>query len=69
MEVTYKNNTLRKYAENAKFSVQKLGMRRSELYLRRIGDLIAAETLDSDSIPSNGVKKKELWESKQKHQN
>ena len=54
MEVTYKNNTLRKYAENAKFSVQKLGPRRSELYLKRIGDLLAAETLeDVRHLPGN----------------
>lgn len=46
MDVTYKNNKLRKYAENKKFSVQKLGPLRSELYLLRIGDLLAAETLE-----------------------
>ena len=47
MNVTYKNNTLRKYAEVARFSVQKLGPKRSELYLRRIGDLMAANTLEN----------------------
>lgn len=46
MDVTYKNNKLRKYAEDAKFSIQKLGKRRSELYLQRIGDLMAAQTLE-----------------------
>ncbi len=46
MEVTYKNNKLRKYAEDERFSVQKLGKVRSELYLQRIGDLISAQTLE-----------------------
>ena len=46
MEVTYKNNTLRKYAEDEKFSIRKLGARRSDLYIRRIGDLMAQETLE-----------------------
>ena len=54
MEVTYKNNNLRKYAEDDNYSVQKLGPVRSKLYLRRIGDLIAAETLeDTKSLPGN----------------
>ena len=46
MQVTYKNKKLQKYAEDARFSVQKLGQRRSELYLQRIADLLAAETLE-----------------------
>ena len=46
MDLTYKNNQLRKYAEDAKFSVRKLGPKRSKLYLERIGDLMAAETLE-----------------------
>ena len=47
MDVTYKNKELKKYAEDARFSVQKLGTRRSKLYLQRIGDLLAAETLET----------------------
>lgn len=46
MDVTYRNNKLRKYAEDERYSVQKLGPLRSELYLKRIGDLLAAETLE-----------------------
>lgn len=46
MEVTYKNKTLKKYAEDARFSVQRLGKTRSNLYLQRISDLFAAETLE-----------------------
>lgn len=46
MEVTYKNSTLRKYAEDEKFSIRKLGAIRSDLYIRRIGDLMAQETLE-----------------------
>lgn len=46
MEVTYKNKTLKKYAEDARFSVRRLGKRRSDLYLQRVSDLLAAETLE-----------------------
>jgi len=46
MDVTYKNNKLRKYAEDEKFSVQKLGMTRSDIYLERIENLMAAQTLE-----------------------
>ena len=46
MDVTYKNKKLQKYAEDAGYSIQKLGPRRSELYLQRIGDLIGATTLE-----------------------
>lgn len=54
MDLTYKTKTLQKYAEDAKFSVKKLGALRSKLYLRRIGDLMAAETLeDVRNIPGN----------------
>jgi len=54
MEVTYKNNTLRKYAEDEKYSIRKLGTKRSGLYLRRIGDLMAADTLeDTRYLPGN----------------
>ena len=54
MDVTYKNKKLQKYAEDEKYSVQKLGPRRSELYLQRIGDLISAETLeDVRYLPGN----------------
>lgn len=54
MEVTYKNNKLRRCAEDANYSVQKLGPLRSELYLKRIGDLLAAETLeDTRGLPGN----------------
>ena len=54
MDITYKNSKLKKYAENKKFSVQKLGQLRSDLYLRRIGDLMAAETLeDTRNLPGH----------------
>lgn len=46
MEVFFKNKKLQKYAENTKFSITKLGPQRSELYMRRIGDLMAAESLE-----------------------
>ena len=46
MKVTYKNKKLQKYAEDASFSVRKLGVIRSELYLKHVGDLMAAETLE-----------------------
>lgn len=37
---------MKRYAEDASFSVQKLGKRRSDLYLQRVSDLFAAETLE-----------------------
>lgn len=46
MEVAYGNNKLRKCAEDEKYSIKTLGPIRSELYLRRIGDLLAAESLE-----------------------
>lgn len=54
MDVTYKNHKLRKYAEDKSFSERKLGSMRSELYLKRIEDLLVAETLeDTRSLPGN----------------
>ena len=54
MDVTYKNNTLRRYAEDKKFSIRKLGTIRSGLYLQRIEDLMAADTLESTRyLPGN----------------
>lgn len=46
MDISYKNNKLKKFAEDATFSIRHLGALRSELYLRRIGDLMAAATLE-----------------------
>ncbi|MBO7562375.1 MAG: killer suppression protein HigA [Bacteroidales bacterium] len=54
MDVTYKNNKLRKYAEDERFSVRQLGPIRSKLYLQHIGNLLAAETLeDTRYLPGN----------------
>ena len=54
MNITYKNKKLKRFAEDYKYSVQKLGPNRSELYVRRIGDLTAAETLeDVKYLPGN----------------
>ena len=47
MDVTYNNKDRKKYAEDARFSIKKLGERRSTLYLQRINDLMAAETLEA----------------------
>ena len=54
MEITYKNKTLRKYAEDEKYSIRKLGRTRSDLYIRRIGDLMALESLaGAKDLPGN----------------
>ena len=54
MDVTYKNNKLRKCAEDEKYSVRTLGPTRSRLFLIRIGDLLSAETLeDTRNLPGN----------------
>lgn len=46
MKISYKNNKLQKYAENETFSIKKLGPKCSELYMKRIGDFMAAESLE-----------------------
>ena len=54
MEVTYKNNHLQKCAENETYSIRKLGIMRSKLYLERIGNLMSADTLeDVRYLPGN----------------
>ena len=46
MDVTYKNKRLQRCAEDESFCRQKLGPERSRKYLQRLGDLLAAETLE-----------------------
>ena len=46
MDITYKNKSLKRCAEDERYSKRELGSTRSELYVRRIGDLMAAETLE-----------------------
>lgn len=46
MEVFYKNKHLQRCAEDGKYSVRNLGPVRSEKYIRRVGDLCDAETLE-----------------------
>ena len=46
MDVTYKNRHLQKCAENESYSVRKLGKLRSDLFLERVGNLMAAVTLE-----------------------
>ncbi len=46
MEVTFKNNKMRKYAEDESYSKRQLGKVRSELFMARVGNLIAAESLE-----------------------
>lgn len=54
MDISYKNNKLQKYAENENYSKRKLGQQRSDIYMKRIGDLIDAETLeDLRYVPGN----------------
>ncbi len=46
MIVTFADNKLKKYAENESMCRKKLGELRAKLYLKRLGDLLAAETLE-----------------------
>lgn len=54
MKVLYGNNKLKKCAENEKKCYRELGQLRGEKYLMRIGDLLAADTLeDVRNLPGN----------------
>ena len=46
MDITFSNNKLKKYAENASTCKKKLGEVRSKLYMVRLRDLLSAETLE-----------------------
>ncbi len=46
MNVSFKDKKLRKCAENESYSRKQLGKIRSELFMKRVGDLIVAETLE-----------------------
>ena len=46
MEILYKNRKLAKCAEDEVFSRRNLGTKRSELYILRIGDMMASETME-----------------------
>ncbi len=46
MDVEFKDSKLKKCAENESYSKKKLGAIRSELFLARVGALVAAETLE-----------------------
>ncbi len=46
MDVTYKNNKLRKCAEDERYSIKTLGSTRSKLFQMRVGDLLAADSLE-----------------------
>ena len=46
MKIIFSNKKLEKYAEDEKAAVRKLGSLRADLYLQRLGDLAAAETLE-----------------------
>ncbi len=46
MDVTFKNSKLRKCAEDESYSIKKLGKIRSELFIVRVGNLLAADTLE-----------------------
>lgn len=54
MDITFDDNKLRKYANNDKQAIKKLGQRRAELYKQRLDDLFAASTLeDVRYLPGN----------------
>lgn len=54
MDISFDDNKLRKYANNDKQAIKKLGQRRAELYKRRLDDLFDASTLeDVRYLPGN----------------
>lgn len=54
MEVSFKIAKLKRCAEDESFSVRKLGVLRSKLYLKRINDLINADNFeDLRFLPGN----------------
>ena len=46
MEISFKNRDLKKYANNDRFAVRKLGDRRAKLFKARLDDLHAASSLE-----------------------
>ena len=54
MDISFDDNKLRKYANNDKQAIKKLGQRRAELYKQRLDDLFDASTLeDVRYLPGN----------------
>ena len=54
MIITFANNKLKKYANNHRLAVQKLGSRRAEIFQKRLDDLAAAESFaDLKYLPGN----------------
>lgn len=54
MIITFADKKLRKYANNYRSAVQKLGPRRAEILKRRLDDIAAAESLaDLKYLPGN----------------
>jgi Plasmid maintenance system antidote protein len=54
MEVTFKNNKLKKIAENNKKCVRELGQNRAKLFMMRVGDLYVADSLeDTKELPGH----------------
>ncbi|ACF43798.1 type II toxin-antitoxin system RelE/ParE family toxin [Pelodictyon phaeoclathratiforme] len=46
MDISFEGKDLRKYANDDRLAVRKLGSRRAELFKQRLDDLRAAETLE-----------------------
>lgn len=54
MEITFEDKKLRKYANDDRQALKKLGARRAKLYKQRLDDLFDAETLeDTRNLPGN----------------
>lgn len=54
MEITFEDKKLRKYANDDRQALKKLGARRAKLYKQRLDDLFDAETLeDTRYLPGN----------------
>ena len=66
MIITFADKKLRKYANNYRLAVQKLGQRRAEIFQRRLDDLAAADSFaDLKYLPGNyhqlGEDRKDQW--------
>jgi proteic killer suppression protein len=54
MDITFEDNKLKKYANDDKKAIKKLGQKRAELYKQRLDDLKAANTLEEvRNLPGN----------------
>jgi len=52
MIITFTNKKLKKYANNYKLAIQKLGTKRAEIYQKRLDDISAAESFaDLEFLP------------------